>query len=270
MNHRPRKRFGQHFLHDPGVIRRIVDAVDPRAGETVVEIGPGLGAISTEMLERCGRLHVVELDRDVIPELRARCAGLGELVVHEADALRFDYGRLDAPEGLRLVGNLPYNVSTPLLFHLLDGVSNVRDMTFMLQKEVVDRMVAAPGTRAYGRLTVMLAAKVQVRSLFDVGRGAFNPPPKVESSVCSLRPWAAPPFEVGDPTLFAELVNLAFQRRRKTLRNALRERLTQAMMESAGIDPGARPGTVTPAGYADLTRSALAAGVRSAAVDDGT
>jgi 16S rRNA (adenine1518-N6/adenine1519-N6)-dimethyltransferase len=251
--HRPRKRFGQHFLHDPGVIRRIVAAIAPEPGDRLIEIGPGLGALTLPLLERCGRLDVVELDRDVVPHLRAAAAGRGELVVHEADALRFDFAALAADGApLRLAGNLPYNVSTPLLFHLLDARRVIRDMTFMLQREVVERMAAAPGSDAYGRLSVMLAAYTEVEPLFRVGPGAFRPPPKVDSAVVRLVPWREPPFPMPDPQRFATLVAAAFAQRRKTLRNALKAHAAESAMVAAGIDPQARAETLSAAQFGAL------------------
>jgi len=250
---RPRKRFGQHFLHDPGVIARIVAAIDPQPGERVVEIGPGLGALTRPLLARTGRLEAVEIDRDVIVELERRCAGLGELVVHSGDALEFDFAQLaGAGPRLRVCGNLPYNISTPLLFHLLGQAPAIVDMHFMLQREVVDRMAAQPGTRAYGRLTVMLAAECRVEALFRVGRGAFSPPPQVESAVVRLIPHAEPPFALADRRRFAGLVSAAFSGRRKTLRNSLRSWVTEAGFAAVGVDPGRRAETLSPAEFAAL------------------
>jgi 16S rRNA (adenine1518-N6/adenine1519-N6)-dimethyltransferase len=251
---RPRKRFGQHFLHDPQVIARIVNAIAPEPGQRLVEIGPGLGAITLPLLERAGRMEVVELDRDVIPVLveRARAKG-AELVVHEGDALEFDFAALrgDGPR-LRLVGNLPYNISTPLLFHLLDATEAVADMHFMLQKEVVDRMAAQPDTADYGRLTVMLATRCRVEKLFEVGPGAFRPPPRVDSAIVRVVPHAVPPFPVGDPARFARVVANAFGQRRKTLRNALRGVVDAEGFAAAGIDPGRRAETLAPVEFARL------------------
>jgi 16S rRNA (adenine1518-N6/adenine1519-N6)-dimethyltransferase len=250
--HIPRKRFGQHFLHDPGVIRRILQALDPQPGQTLVEIGPGLGALTVPLLQKAGTLHVVELDRDVIPRLEAACAGLGRLQVHAADALRFDFRAL-APRGgkLRQVGNLPYNISTPLLFHLLDQADAITDMLFMLQKEVVERMVAQPGDPAYGRLSVSLAAQARVEALFTVGAGAFKPPPKVESAVVRVIP-RPPPFALDDRGAFARVVAAAFMQRRKTLANALQKLLSRAEIADQGIDPQLRAERVSPAEYARL------------------
>ena len=254
MSHRPRKRFGQHFLHDPGVIARIVAAIDPRPDDQLLEIGPGRGALTVPLLERAGRLTAVELDRDVIPLLEQAAAGRGELTIHQADALRFDYGQLASPEApLRLVGNLPYNISTPLLFHVLGYAESIADMHFMLQKEVVDRMAATPGGKTYGRLTVMLAAVCRIEPLFDIGPGAFTPPPAVRSTVVRLTPWREPPFEIYDQATFAAVVMEAFSKRRKTLRNALRTMLEADQIAAAGCDPGARPETLAPAEFASLS-----------------
>jgi 16S rRNA (adenine1518-N6/adenine1519-N6)-dimethyltransferase len=263
MSHQPKKRFGQHFLHDPGVIARIVAAIDPQPTDHLVEIGPGLGALTVPLLGKVPRLEVVELDRDVIPKLRERCAAAApgaELVVHQGDALEFDFAALaagatgrppDRPT-LRLVGNLPYNVSTPLLFHFLEQRRAIRDMTFMLQKEVVDRMAAAPDSDAYGRLSVMLAAYATVEKLFKVGPGAFKPPPKVDSAIVRVVPYATPPFPLPDPARFAAIVGRAFTMRRKTLRNALKGMVDETAMRAAGIDPQARPETLSAEQFARL------------------
>ena len=259
MSHRPRKRFGQHFLHDPGVIGRILDHVDPQPNDTLVEIGPGLGALTRPLLERAGRLHVVEIDRDVIEPLQQTCEGAGELIVHNVDALSFDFASL-APAGgkIRLVGNLPYNISTPLIFHVLEAADRIQDMTFMLQEEVVRRLAANPGGKDYGRLSVMAQYYCQVRYLFRVSRGAFQPPPKVESAMVGLRPHPSPPVEVGDEALFARVVATAFGQRRKTLRNSLKPLMDAATIELAGIDPLQRPERLELAEFAALSRAAAA------------
>ena len=250
---RARKRFGQHFLHDPGVIARIVAAIDPQPGDRLVEIGPGLGALTRPLLERCGRLEVIEIDRDVIPELRRHCAGAGELVVHQGDVLEMDVVALyGAGPRLRICGNLPYNISTPLLFHLLDAQDAIADMHFMLQKEVVDRMVAGPGGKIYGRLTVMLAAACRAQSLFRVGSGAFRPAPAVESAVVRLVPHRSEPFPLPDAARFAAVVAAAFSMRRKTLRNSLRGLVGEAAFDATGIDAGRRPETLAPSDFARL------------------
>ncbi len=265
---RAKKRLGQHFLHDPGTIERIVRAVAPRAGERLVEIGPGRGAITAALLEASGRLDVVEIDRDVLPLLEARCRGRGELNVHLADALEFDLQMLrgdGAP--LRLVGNLPYNVSTPLLFRFLDQLDAIADMHFMLQKEVVDRMAARPGSKQYGRLTVMLAPWVAVERLFDIGTGAFTPPPRVVSTFFALRPHRTPPFPLADRTAYARVVAAAFGQRRKTLRNALGGLLDAADIAAAGVDPQARAETLPPERYAALAARLAAMAPAAASAD---
>jgi 16S rRNA (adenine1518-N6/adenine1519-N6)-dimethyltransferase len=245
-----RKRFGQHFLHDPGVIRRIIDAVAPQASERIVEVGPGRGALTWGLLERAKRLDVIEIDRDLAQALKADPRAGSGLVVHVENVLDTDFIRLrGAGEPLRVVGNLPYNISTPLLFRLLTQRSAISDMYFMLQKEVVDRMAAQPGTKDYGRLTVMLAAVAEVESLFDVGPGAFQPRPKVRSAIVRLRPTKNPRFDVGRDGVLRTLVSAAFSHRRKTLRNSLKGLLTSRDIESCGIDPQLRPETLAPAQF---------------------
>ena len=248
-----KRRYGQHFLHDPGTIDRIVRAIDPRPGERIVEVGPGRGAITAPVLERAGAIDVVEIDADVVPALQAHCAGRGELRVHLGDALEFDFRALrGAGPPLRLIGNLPYNVSTPLLFHFVAQLDAVADLHFMLQREVVARMAARPDTADYGRLTVMLAPHVAVRPLFDIGTGAFRPQPQVVSTFFALQPHPHPPFETGDSAVFARVVAAAFSKRRKTLRNALAGLLEAAQIEAAGIDPGVRAETLAPAQFGAL------------------
>ena len=249
--HRARKRFGQNFLHDAAIIDRIVGLIRPKAGDAMVEIGPGLGAMTGPLIEQLGQLHAVELDRDLIPRLKDR---FGEhLSIHEADALRFDFAALADELGpLRVVGNLPYNISTPLLFHLLASSERIVDMHFMLQKEVVDRLCAEPGTGEYGRLTVCVAARAEARRLMKVGPGAFNPPPKVESAIVRLVP-RPPPFEIQDLTRFDALVAAAFGQRRKTLNNTLKGLVTAEQFATAGIDPGLRAERLSPADFARLT-----------------
>lgn len=254
--HFARKRFGQHFLHDPGVIERIVAAFNPQPGETIVEIGPGRGALTLPLLERAQVLHAIELDRDLAARLPALAAGRGQLVLHQADALRFDFAALAHRQCLRVIGNLPYNISTPLLFHLLDQANAITDMLFMVQKEVADRMVAAPGTKDYGRLSVMLQARLQVEPEFDVGPGAFHPPPKVWSSMVRLRPRPASAIVAVEAEHFGRVVQAAFAQRRKTLRNSLRGIVDEPGFARAGIDPGRRPETLTLEEFAALTKSA--------------
>ncbi len=230
------------------VIGKIVDAVDPAPGQRIVEIGPGPGAITGPLLDRAGTMDVVEIDRDLAASLPSDLAQHGRLIVHNVDALRFDFSSLAAIGGerLRLVGNLPYNISTPLLFHVLEQREWVQDMHFMLQREVVRRMTGEVGTKQYGRLTVMLAAFCRVEHLFDIGPGAFRPPPRVHSSFVRITPWRAPPFPLGDPAAFSSVVNRAFSKRRKTLKNALEGLLTESEILAAGADPRSRPERVTP------------------------
>ncbi len=256
VRHRPRKRFGQHFLHDRDVLQRIVAAIHPQPGERLVEIGPGLGALTVPLLAAAGELDVVELDRDLLEPLRLRCAGNGVLRIHHADALTFDFAALrgDGPP-LRVTGNLPYNISTPLLFHLLAQAEHLRDLHCMLQKDVVERMAAGPGEEAYGRLSVMLQYRCRVEPLFTVGPGAFRPPPKVWSSVVRLVPRETFAVTIRDENRFAEIVRRAFAQRRKTLRNALRDVLDVAQIEAAGVDPGARPETLSLEAFAALSEA---------------
>jgi 16S rRNA (adenine1518-N6/adenine1519-N6)-dimethyltransferase len=247
-----RKRFGQHFLHDPAIIRRIVEAVSPQAGERLVEVGPGRGALTWALLERSGALDVIEIDRDLAQSLAADPRA-GGLRVHAENVLDTDFLALRGTgPALRIVGNLPYNISTPLLFRLLDQRGAIGDMHFMLQKEVVDRMAAQPGGKEYGRLTVMLAAHAEVQALFDVGPGAFQPRPKVWSAIVRLRPAPFPRFEIGDPGVLRMLVTAAFSHRRKTLRNGLKTFLTSHEIEACGIDPQLRPETLAPPQFGAL------------------
>jgi 16S rRNA (adenine1518-N6/adenine1519-N6)-dimethyltransferase len=248
-----RKRFGQHFLHDPGVIARILDAVAPVPGERVVEVGPGRGALTWGLLARAARLDAIEIDRDLAAALLRDPRAQRGLRVLTENVLDADFVGLrgDGPP-LRIVGNLPYNISTPLLFHLLQQRAAIHDMHFMLQKEVVDRMSAAPGGKEYGRLTVMLAAYAEVDALFDVGPGAFKPPPRVWSAVVRLRPHALPRFEFGSDRALKMLVTAAFSARRKTLRNGVKEFLSAVAIEACGIDPGCRPETLRPAEFGML------------------
>jgi len=261
LNHQPRKRFGQNFLHDPTVIARIVGVINPQAGDHLVEIGPGKGAITLPLLQAAGKLCVIELDRDLVAPLQATCGGAGELTVMNADALQVDFCHIAGERPLRVIGNLPYNISTPLLFHLLDQHQCIRDMHFMLQKEVVDRMAAAPGGSAYGRLSVMLQYRCEVIPLFTIGSGAFQPPPRVESAFVRLRPYPQPPVAVADEALFARLVRQAFSQRRKTLRNTLRGWVTAETMEALGIDPALRAEMLTVRDFAALAEAAAASGV---------
>ena len=249
--HQARKRFGQHFLHDPAILERIIAAIDPQPGQSMVEIGPGLGALTAPLLARVRRLHAVEIDRDVIRHLQQRHDPQA-LLIHEGDVLQFQLSSLQEAGAIRVVGNLPYNISTPLLFHLLQQREHILDMHFMLQKEVVDRMAAAEGEDAYGRLSVMLAPWCHVQPLFDIGPGAFRPPPRVVSTFVRLRPYAEPAFTIDRHQEFAAVVSAAFSQRRKTLRNALRPLLSESQILAAGVDPAARAETIAPARFAAL------------------
>ena len=243
-----RKRFGQHFLHDPGVLKRIVDAIDPARDDVVVEIGPGEGALTRPLLDRLAHLTVIEIDRDLAASL-ARAFPPDRLTVIGADVLEQDFSAF--PPGLRVVGNLPYNISTPILFRLARYADRLRDMHCMLQREVVDRMIAAPSTPAYGRLSVMLQVRFTMAKRFNVSAGAFCPPPKVESAVVRLEPRAQRPD--CDEALLERVVREAFSARRKTLRNALP--LPAAGLETLGLDPGLRPENLSPADYVRITRA---------------
>jgi 16S rRNA (adenine1518-N6/adenine1519-N6)-dimethyltransferase len=249
--HRARKRFGQHFLSDPGVIDAIIRAVHPTKDDVIVEIGPGQGAITDALARNAGHLHAVELDRNLVARLRQQYEGNPDVTVHEADALQFDFSSLG--DRIRVVGNLPYNISTPLLFHLLKFREQILDMHFMLQKEVVARMAAGPGSKAYGRLGIMLGCHLSIESLFDVPPDAFDPPPEVTSAVVRLDPLPPGTFEINDEAGFSTLVATAFMQRRKTLRNSLKKLVERPDFEAAGIDAGLRPEQVSIADYIRLS-----------------
>ena len=240
--HKPRKRFGQNFLQKQDVIDDILHAIGPQPDDLMVEIGPGLGALTHPLAKALKQLHVIELDRDIVKTLREKYAG-GNVVIHEGDALKFNFTSLGA--NLRVVGNLPYNISTPLLFHLTAQIDCVRDIHAMLQKEVVERMVAAPDTAAYGRLSVALQYRFEMGKVLDVGPDAFYPQPKVDSAVIRMLPREKPELKANDEALFARLVTTAFSQRRKTLRNTLRHVLEQADFEALTIDPQARAETLS-------------------------
>lgn len=239
--HQARKRFGQNFLHDPGVIERILRAINPKADDAMVEIGPGLGAITEEILAMNPTLQVVELDRDLIPVLRTKFFNYPEFRIHEADALSFDFSQLMTDKPLRIVGNLPYNISTPLIFHLLSQSGVVKDMHFMLQKEVVQRMAAVPGDNNYGRLGIMTQYFCKVQPLFEVGPGAFRPAPKVDSAIVRLVPHGTLPHPAQDLETLQMVVRTAFNARRKTLRKALAGVVTVDQLQQLGINDGLRP-----------------------------
>ncbi len=244
-----KKSLGQHFLVDQHYIDRIVAAIHPRADDTLVEIGPGPGALTRPLLQTLKHLHVVEFDRDMVARLKEEFPG-ERLTIHQADALEFDFVQFG--EGLRVVGNLPYNISSPLLFHLAESAGLIRDMCFMLQKEVVDRMAAAPDTPDYGRLSVMLQARFQVRKMFVVPPGAFRPPPKVDSAIVRLLPLSLAEVPYRNARVFADVVARAFGQRRKTLRNTLKGLVDDAVFEELGIDPVRRGETLSVAEFARL------------------
>jgi len=250
--HAARKRFGQNFLADPHYVARILDAVAPTIGDNLVEIGPGLGALTGALVERAGRIAAIEIDRDLAARLRERYAA-DRLALYETDALRFDFALLGA--ALRVVGNLPYNISSPLLFHLASFESQLRDIHVMLQREVVARMTAAPATRDYGRLSVMLQVRFRVTRLFTVPAGAFRPAPKVESAVARLVPLGCARPEITDEALFARVVAAAFGQRRKTLRNALASIAGEASLRAAAVDPAARGETLSVADFVRLANA---------------
>ena len=244
---RARKRFGQHFLHDPGVIERIARAINSGPDDHLLEIGPGRGALTHLLLAGdYASFDAIEIDRDLAQALRPSMALARAATLHECDALDFDFGELARLRGgrLRVIGNLPYNISTPLLFRLIDAAPAIIDLHVMLQREVVARMAAAPGTSDYGRLTIMLAPWVSVEHLFDIGPGAFKPPPRVWSAVARLTIREQPAFAVAPQ--FAQVVTAAFSQRRKTLRNALRGLIGPADIEACGIDPQVRAETLAP------------------------
>jgi len=252
--HVPRKRFGQHFLHDRNILRRIVEAIAPQPGDTLVEIGPGEGALTLLLLQAVHKLTAIELDRDLIEPLRAKAVPFGALTIVHRDVLEVDFGALAAGAPLRVAGNLPYNISTPILFHCLDHAGAIRDMHFMLQKEVVDRMAAAPGSKTYGRLSVMLQLRCAVEPLFGVPPGAFRPPPKVDSAVVRLVPLPAEKLPRADFGAIDRIVRAAFGQRRKTLSNSLHGVATPAQIAAAGIDARARAEQLAPAQFVALAQ----------------
>ncbi len=257
--HQARKRFGQNFLQDPNIIGRIIRSIAPKPGQQLVEIGPGLGAITEELLAAVGELDVVELDRDLIPILRTRFFSYEDRFrIHEGDALKFDFNSLakdpdNAEPQLRVVGNLPYNISTPLIFHLLSHSNQIRDMHFMLQKEVVLRLAAQPGDNNYGRLGIMAQYYCRVDNLFEVPPEAFDPRPKVDSAIVRLAPYQQLPFRAESTADFATIVRTAFAQRRKTLRNNLKKMIPSEHIEALGIDPGIRPERVSLREFVSLS-----------------
>ena len=248
-----RKRLGQHFLHDPAVISRLVATISPQATDCMVEIGGGKGALTFPLLDGLQALHVIELDDRMADHLEQICPAPEKMILHRDNALKFDFSALaPAPAKLRVVGNLPYNISTPLLFHLLTHRAAIKDIHVMLQKEVADRMTASPGGKDYGRLTVMLALWAKTEQCFDIGPGAFSPPPQVRSTVVRLTTQTEPRLDVADLDRFAKLVALTFSMRRKTLARSLKGELSREQIAAVGIDPGARPETLHPPEFAKL------------------
>jgi 16S rRNA (adenine1518-N6/adenine1519-N6)-dimethyltransferase len=257
VNARPKKSFGQHFLHDSRYIERIVSAMAPRAADFVLEIGPGEGALTLPLLAAAGKLTAIELDTDLIPALQARSAGVGELQIIHADVLKVDFTALAQRHGvdrLRIAGNLPYYISSPILFHCVDHFDAIADMHFMLQKEVVERMAADPGSKVYGRLSVMLQLACRVEPLFTVPPEAFRPPPKVESAVVRLVPLAPQDRHDADPGDVYTVVKAAFAQRRKTLNNALKQLMDTDAIRRAGVEPGARAETLAPEDFVKLAK----------------
>jgi 16S rRNA (adenine1518-N6/adenine1519-N6)-dimethyltransferase len=255
-NHRPRKRFGQNFLRDEHIIGKILAAIAPRAGQHIVEIGPGEGALTRDLIDSGAALTAVEIDKDLIPQLLLRFGLAQNFKLKQADALDLDFREIaGSGQRLRIVGNLPYNISTPLLFHLLQYANIVEDLHFMLQKEVVERMAATVGSRSYGRLSVMVQYACEVTPLFNVPPGAFYPAPKVDSAVLRLAPWRNLPHPATDAQLLGKVVNTAFQQRRKTLRNALKGIISQEGLTSLGIDSKIRPENLSLADYVAISNS---------------
>ncbi|MDM3870670.1 16S rRNA (adenine(1518)-N(6)/adenine(1519)-N(6))-dimethyltransferase RsmA [Porticoccus sp. W117] len=253
-DHKARKRFGQNFLVDDNIIDKIVAAIHPKDGDNLIEIGPGQGALTRPLLEHCPQLQVVELDRDLAALLTDKFHSYADFKLHQGDALKTDFLQFKRGEApLRIVGNLPYNISTPLIFHLLNYAGNVSDMHFMLQKEVVDRLAAAPGDKTYGRLTVMAQYHCQVEPLFIVPPGSFHPTPKVQSAIVRLLPYKQPPYAATDPKLLHKLVSACFQQRRKTLRNSLKHFATAEQLATLEIDLSLRPEVLTVKDFVELS-----------------
>ncbi|ATG73066.1 16S rRNA (adenine(1518)-N(6)/adenine(1519)-N(6))-dimethyltransferase [Zobellella denitrificans] len=254
--HKARKRFGQNFLHDDYIIDQIVDAIHPSDDFTMVEIGPGLGALTGPVCDRISRLNVVELDRDLAARLATHPFLKDKLNIHQADAMKFDFAKLLEPgKKLKIFGNLPYNISTQLMFHLFEFAALVEDMHFMLQKEVVNRLAAGPGSKAYGRLSVMAQYYCQVVPVLEVGPEAFRPAPKVESAVVKLLPYAAPPHPAHDIGCLSRVTADAFGQRRKTIRNSLQHLFSAEQLSALGLDPSARPEQLSLAQYVILANA---------------
>ena len=252
-HHKPRRRFGQHFLIDEQIIEQIITVISPAPNDHLIEIGPGLGALTRMLVESDATLDVIELDRDLASALPQRLGNPENLRIHTMDALKTDFTALAEGHALRILGNLPYNISSPLLFNLLDHRAVIADMHFMLQDEVVDRLVADPGSRDFGRLSVMVQLVCRIEKLFVVPPESFSPPPRVNSAVVRLIPRKTPAASVDQPDDFEQVVRQAFSQRRKTLRNSLRSLLDEEQLRAAGIDPGARPETLNLGAFAALS-----------------
>lgn len=256
MQHRAKKRLGQNFLIDPNVIQRIVDSINAEPDDSIIEIGPGLGAITLPVLKKVKHLDVIEFDRDIIPKLQLNCSYSRDLEIHEIDVLKFDftsfYKERSTSDKLRIIGNLPYNISTPVLFHLLQHRHVIKDMHFMLQKEVVDRITSSSGNKSYGRLSVMIQSYFSVTPLFTVPGHAFDPAPKVESAILKLQPIEHESSEAPDYKILEELVRTSFSQRRKTLRNSLKGLCSSEQLCAAGIDPAQRAESVILNNYLKL------------------
>lgn len=252
LGHRARKRFGQNFLHDEFVINDIVDAINPQPGQNLIEIGPGLAALTEPVADRAERLTVVELDRDLADRLEQHPFLSSKLTVFRADALKTDFRQFAKEQPIRVFGNLPYNISTPLIFHLLEHLEVIEDMHFMLQKEVVERLAAEPNSKAYGRISVGIQQACQVEPVLMVPPGAFTPPPKVDSAVVRLVPYKESPYPVKSREALHKICLIAFNQRRKTIRNNLKQLMSDEQIEALGIDPNARPETLSVADYCRL------------------
>ncbi len=253
-----RKRFGQHFLHDQSIIESILRALDPQPDQNIIEIGPGRGALTYPLLQRCKTLTAIELDRDLVPILKQQASRFGTLEVINADILEFELSSIPRGNSFRLVGNLPYNISTPLMFHLLDSAQDIQDMHFMVQKEVALRIVARPGEANYGRLSVMLQYRCDCQYLLDVAPTCFKPPPRVDSAVIRLVPFSEPLHDVGDYANFSSIVQSAFGQRRKTISNSLKLVLDRETIIACEIDPGLRAENLAISDFAKLSRACTA------------
>lgn len=252
MRHVARKRFGQNFLHDQQVINRIISSIAPKPTDLLVEIGPGQAALTRPLLDSGAELHLIELDRDLVTRLEEKFAGEPNITIHSCDALKANIPELTGHRPFRLIGNLPYNISTPLIFHVLQWNELVIDMHFMLQKEVVDRMAAGPGSKAYGRLGIMLGCYMNIEALFDVPPEAFDPPPKVHSAIVRLDPLPDGTYPIDNEAKLSTLVATAFMQRRKTVRNSLRKEADAADFDAVGIDAGLRPEQIAIGDYVRL------------------